>query len=573
VRTNENTKRLLNETRQYAEQMQAQEEEMRQNMEELASTQEEMEKNQQRLDEYRRNLEREVETRTTELKDKESKLAQAISQLQGIIDSGRAGIVALDTNYKIVAANQQSRELIRKLYNTEFEIGQNWFKIFLQEDDRIQAKKLWDRTLGGNHFIHEDKYTDSNGHTTWLEIAFNPILDENKAIIGASMFARDITERKREVKNIQLTANILDNSSSEVYIFNALDLRFVNVNERGRQNLGYTIDELQGLTPCELMLDFSKTEFENFIFPLKAKEIQYLTLESAHRRKDGSSYETALNFQYFEDQDTPLFAAIAQDITERKQNELQLTEALARFNLATAATKEGIWEMSVVATAPINPDNPAWWSRQFKALLGLEQEDFPERLDSWSVRIHPDDREKVLRALYEHLMDITGKTPFQIEYRLMTKGGGYEWFSGSGETLRDIQGNPLKIAGSLRNINRRKKAEDELMEKTAIVNGILNAAVNSIISMDKEDIILTINPATEKMFGYTVDELIGKPIGILLANPEINIKQFTDAVHEIEGKTKEGVIFPLDVSISASEVGDKMIYVGILRTISSRQRG
>ncbi|NJO01622.1 MAG: GAF domain-containing protein [Bacteroidia bacterium] len=76
VKINENTKLLLDETRQYAEQMQAQEEEMRQNMEELAATQEEMEKNQKKLEEYKENLEKEVEKTHRSTQRKRSRLIQ-----------------------------------------------------------------------------------------------------------------------------------------------------------------------------------------------------------------------------------------------------------------------------------------------------------------------------------------------------------------------------------------------------------------------------------------------------------------------------------------------------------------
>ncbi|MCU0447165.1 MAG: PAS domain S-box protein [Microscillaceae bacterium] len=570
VKINENTKRLLEETRQYAEQMQAQEEEMRQNMEELATTQEEMERNQHKLEDYKRNLEREVENRTAQLKEKEGALANALSQLQGIMDSSRAGIVALDADYQVVSANKQMHEIIYHIRQTEFEIGDYWFNVFSHEADKSRAKSLWDRAFSGIYFTIEDSFLWDESRR-WYEISFSPILNEDKIVIGASMFMRDITDRKKELKNIELTAHILDNSTNEVYVFDPQHFKYVMVNERARQNLGYTLEEVLQVGPLDVEMNLDKAEFVRKIEALRKNQADNLSYDTTHFRKDGSSYEVEASLQYFEDEETPLIALIAQDISERKQNESQLTEALERFDLATSATKEGLWEMDINPIDPLNSDNPAWWSKRFKAILGFDEPDFAPQLDSWSTRIHLEDRDMVMRAFYDHITDTSGKTPFNVEYRILHQNQTYIWVSAIGETLRDQDGTPRKVAGSIRDISRRKRAEQDLAEQTAIVNGILNAAVNSIISFDLEGKILSVNPATSKMFGYSPEEILGKPLNLLIANGKLDFDQMLDSITETEGRRKGNQLFPLEVSLSETNLSDKKIYVGILRDASQRR--
>lgn len=574
VKINENTKMLLDETRQYAEQMQAQEEEMRQNMEELAATQEEMEKNQRKLEEYKENLEIEVEKRTAQLKEKEIALSNTLSQLSGIIDSAKSGIIALNMDYQVVAANERSREILRQLNQINFEIGDYWFDIYDTQEEKAYYKQMWDKAFEGLYYSTEESFILDSGKRRWFDISFSPIRDEDNFIMGASLFMRDITERKRNQKDIELTAHILDNSTNEVYVFNASTFKFTYVNEKAQKNLGYTIDDLREKTPYELTSRFNFESFEEYISPLKDGHVDYLLIDAQFIRNDTSVYDIELNLQYFEDEDRPLFAAIAQDITERKKHEQELEEALERFNLATSATKEGIWEMHVNPADPVNPDNPAWWSKTFKGLLGFKEDEFGINLNSWSARLHPDDREKTLRALYDHLIDSHDTTPYEVEYRLLTKKNEYQWFAAAGQTVRDLDGTPKKFAGSIRNIHRRKRAERDLAEQTAIVKGVLNAAVNAIISVNVHGIIMSVNRATEKIFAYRSDELIGKELQALLAQDEqLDLETTIDIVKESYAIRKDGQAFPVDVSVARSTLHneDRRIYVVIFRDTTERK--
>lgn len=156
-----------------------------------------------------------------------------------------------------------------------------------------------------------------------------------------------------------------------------------------------------------------------------------------------------------------------------------------RINLITKAIQVGLWDMSVVAGDPVNPKNSFNWSDDFRHMLGFQSEqDFPNVLESWSNRLHPEDADYTLQALTDHLVDHSGKTPYDITYRLQLKNGEYKWFRATGTTIRDHQGVPLAIAGALFNIHEQKIKETELENmylRYSLINKILVEAPWEII--------------------------------------------------------------------------------------------
>ena len=141
----------------------------------------------------------------------------------------------------------------------------------------------------------------------------------------------------------------------------------------------------------------------------------------------------------------------------------QLEAALMRFDLVNRGTGEGLWDMTYPADGEVGPQTPFWWSDQFRKLLDYKDEvDFPNVLDSWGALLHPNDKDITFAAFAAHLNDKTGNTPYDREYQLLTKAGGYRWFRATGTTLRDAEGNPLRVAGSLRDITDDKRRAEEL---------------------------------------------------------------------------------------------------------------
>jgi len=158
-------------------------------------------------------------------------------------------------------------------------------------------------------------------------------------------------------------------------------------------------------------------------------------------------------------------ASVASLINTAMKNYKNAMEySLMKYQLTSNALGVALWDMDVVGGDPINPNNSFTWSSEFRWMLGFSNEaDFPNVLSSWSDRIHPDDKERTLAAFAAHLNDRSGRTPYNIENRLMMKNGEYRHFHAFGNTLRDNSGVPLRVAGALMDITNRQIMQDQLM--------------------------------------------------------------------------------------------------------------
>ena len=139
-------------------------------------------------------------------------------------------------------------------------------------------------------------------------------------------------------------------------------------------------------------------------------------------------------------------------ISEAGKNELQLT----KLHLMVKATGIGLWDMGMVNGDPSDPNNEFNFSDEFRHLLGYEnEEDFPNKFKSQVDCMHPEDRGNVLDVFREHINDKTGKTPYDLEYRMIKKNGEIGYFRDVGETMRDEEGNALHTAGALMDVTEK----------------------------------------------------------------------------------------------------------------------
>ncbi|HBJ01153.1 MAG TPA: PAS domain S-box protein, partial [Lysinibacillus sp.] len=79
-----------------------------------------------------------------------------------------------------------------------------------------------------------------------------------------------------------------------------------------------------------------------------------------------------------------------------------------------------------------------------------------------------------------HLLDFSGRTPFQVDYRLQLKSGEYRWFHANGTTLRDSKGAPLRVAGTIRDITHEKMKEQNVQETMTRMEE-LSASINQMV--------------------------------------------------------------------------------------------
>ena len=191
-------------------------------------------------------------------------------------------------------------------------------------------------------------------------------------------------------------------------------------------------------------------------------------------------------------------------VTERVKAEAALRESEERYTLVTEATLDGIFDWNLATGV-------SHLSPRFKEILGYCDDELPNDSSSFFSRVHPDD----VTWLNEQAVGMHGDRTiegFEHELRLRRKDGSFCWVVSHGRVVRDAAGQPTRIVGAVHDITQRKQAEDAL----AFLASIVKSSDDSIIGRSLDGTILTWNQGAERLYGYTAEEAIGKPVTLLL---------------------------------------------------------
>lgn len=327
-----------------------------------------------------------------------------------------------------------------------------------------------------------------------------------------------LADSETERQNMNTRLELISNASSE----GLWDMSVIGGNLLNAQNSFWCSDQFRALLGFSDELDFPNqlSNWTGRIHPDDRQRVQdglshHLNVRNATApyaieyrlmTKSGDYRWYAVSGQIQRDAlGTPLrMAGSLRDIQEQRERERELDKTLIRFELARELLTDGLWDMEVIGGDPMNPRNPFWWSPQFRSMLGFETpEEFPNVLDSWVSRIHPDDKEQVVTVFARHLGDRSGQTPFDATYRIKLKSGEYRWFRSRGQTRRNPDGTPVRVVGALVDIHLIRQ-EDQLREQQAqqrreleLNLHKLTEIVGAIQSIASQTNLLALNAAIE----------------------------------------------------------------------------
>jgi PAS domain S-box-containing protein len=263
---------------------------------------------------------------------------------------------------------------------------------------------------------------------------------------------------------------------------------------------------------------------------------------------------------------------VSEDITPKVKAERALSESRDDLNRAQAVAHTGSWRLNVRT-------NELSWSDETFRMFGVPPAT-NLTYESFLDVVEPIDRARVDRSWKAALEG----APYDIEYRVIADGIT-KWIHARSELEFDSAGRLLGGFGTVQDITDKKQAEEALRQSEERLRAVVDTAVDAIICIDEEGLIVSINPAAETMFGYAAGVIVGENISILMTGQHrsahdayISTYQRTGKAkiigigREVEGRRKDGSAFAVDLAIAEWQSTGKRYFTGIIRDISERKR-
>ncbi|MEQ5774272.1 MULTISPECIES: PAS domain-containing methyl-accepting chemotaxis protein [unclassified Thalassospira] len=157
----------------------------------------------------------------------------------------------------------------------------------------------------------------------------------------------------------------------------------------------------------------------------------------------------------------------------------EIAEKIEWLEILSRHSGVGLWDAILHNGDAMHAKSKWTWTPEFRRLCGFDSEkEFPNVVQSWSDRLHPEDVAPTFAAFTNALE--TGKT-YDVLYRLKVKNGSYRWFRATGGTTKDANGVPRRACGSLVDVHDSKRAEAEREEMRQKMANSFEASVGKLV--------------------------------------------------------------------------------------------
>jgi len=540
----------------------------------------------------------------TELREQEARLVRILNSISAMIY-----VTDIKTD-EILFINDYMKEHF-KIDNDV--IGQPCYKVLNQGIEQrcdwcpchqldIEPNKevVWDEfnTLTKRHYLNSDRYIEwANGKKAHIQLCLD--VSETREREAELAQINDVNELHLIKLNTVIKAAKIALWDAEINLDNPMDPNTpVMWSDEFKGMLGYSSTEdfpnvftswINCLHPDDAenilnafaghLLDTTgKTPF-NVEYRLRKKNGEYayfLAAGSAIRNAEGAAVRVA---------------GALMDISEAREREVELVRIneanelhLIKLNTVIKAAKIALWDAEINLDNPMDANTPVMWTDEFRGMIGYSSsEDFPNVFTSWIACLHPDDAESTLTAFAGHLLDTTGKTPFNVEYRLRKKNGEYAHFLAAGSAIRNAEGAAVRVAGALMDISEMKNLQLNLEHERAMLQLMFDSSPDHIFCKDANFIYTRCNETLLKYHGIAKENLIGKDdkSGLGIATKFAEEYRATDSavltenkasVHEERVPSSDGTVRLFETNkVPLILNGEAVGIMGVARDITERK--
>lgn len=396
-----------------------------------------------------------------------------------------------------------------------------------------------------------------------VELSISPIKLEDEW--SAVAVVRDITEKKKEEQKVREAEQryhaLFNQAPLGILIIDPQSSSFVEFNDLAPFQLEYTHEEFEKLSLVDIVAESPEKIQAQIKGILKSGSGEF---ESKLVTKNGNIRNALTNAITLQLQGKTLIHYAFQDITEMRQMQNALMESESRYRQLVELAQEGIWAID-------NNNNIVFVNPRMAQLLGYATSEL----------------------LGKNLADILGKKAThtktgrleefnkpgaegQYEYAFPRKNGTFVNTRVVVSTITDDQGQVIGKLALVADETDRKKLEDELRSSEERFRAITISAMDSIILVDSSGSVIYWNPASEKTFGYSEKEVLGKKITeyIVLKNARkkhLSKQTLAEKHLEFMAIKKGGIQFPIELSVTSCKLHDANCMLVVVRDISERK--
>ena len=308
----------------------------------------------------------------------------------------------------------------------------------------------------------EQRFVRADGSEVWVEVTAAPFRFDGAP--GAQAIVRDITERvvaraarhRLEAERGELLERlqlVLDRMPAACVV-NDTSFRITYWNAAARRTFGYTFEEVKGRHPFGLITPPVAQPEVDEIFRALERSTEPIAATNVNVTKDGRTITCAWVNSALHDRDGRFIGIIsmAQDVTEELRARDALRDAAERLAQAQQIAHLGSWDLDLAS-------GDVQWSDEMYRIFGQDRATFRTTRDGIHALLHPDDRDRVIRAADE---SYATDAPFDIDHGVVRPDGSVRQVNSQAKVIRDARGNPLRFIGTMLDITERKRAEDEL---------------------------------------------------------------------------------------------------------------
>ncbi len=423
--------------------------------------------------------------------------------MQGILNSSDAPIFSVDAKGRYTSFNEAHADAMKLSYGVDIEIGKEIFGYLTVKLDGKNARANFKRVFQGERFTEETRYGDDKKSRLYFELTYNPILDGKGKVVGASVYARNITERRRaEIalkESEERYRNIFENTIVGV-LQTHVDGTINFVNQAFARMLGYESPEDFKSAVSNLKDIYKHPEARSGLI----RELKETSAVNDFRceliRKDGSTVWFSFSISTPRDDkgNISVLNGLAVDITKSMIAEAQLQETVEKLAATLRAipdlmfevdTKGHIYDYHAPANDLLYAPPETFVGRNVKDVL-------PEPAAGICL--------KAIAKAASH-----GWSRGDV-YLLKLPKAGKRWFELSIDTKNRGGKKTERLLVIARDITDRVLAEESIKRERDTAQMYLDIVNTVVVAVNAEGIVIMINKYGADLLGYNEKEIVGK---------------------------------------------------------------